>query len=298
MRKLTAMLCLAVMTSAASATVIVQDNYEVDSSANYFILNDGNAPSGTGTADGSVNFQFDYIAAGIPLAPRSTGGDRFGLRLTANDTDNGTGTVEEDHTTVFHNTAVTGETRRLRVDMYMNVDIGGSGTTEMAAVGVGSDGTDFNSIFTPIAGDGYFLSMTGDGGSSSDYRHFDQGTPVNSGDASYLNSTNTTNATGDTYQSIFPGGDFPGSPGNRWTTVDILVIGGEITYFLDGTPIIRTTAGDTSGYFSLSYADLFDSVASPFQAHYVVYDNLEVVPEPASMALLALGSLALVRRRR
>ena len=43
---------------------------------------------------------------------------------------------------------------------------------------------------------------------------------------------------------------------------------------------------------------LFDSVASPFQAHYVVYDNLEVVPEPASMALLALGSLALVRRRR
>jgi hypothetical protein len=292
MKKFAAFLSVALMASSAMATVIV-DNYEVDSSANYFIMDDSNATSGDGTADGSVNFQYDYVAAGIPLAPRSAPGDQYGLRMTANDT-----AGAADHISAFHNTATVGRTKRLLVDIYMNVDVAGSGTTEFAQVGVGSDGTDFNSIFTPVAGDGHFLAMTGDGGSSSDFRHFVEGTPVNSGDSSYLNSTNTTNATGDTYQSIFPGGDFPGSPGNRWTTLEIFIKDGLITYSLDGTPIIQAAAADSAGYFSLSYADVFSSVANPFQAHYVVYDNLEVIPEPASMALLAFGSLALLRRRR
>jgi hypothetical protein len=292
MKKLAAVLCVGLMASTASATLIV-DNFEADHSGNYTILDDSNAPSGDGTADSTYDFQYDYVAAGIPLAPHSTGGDHFGLRMTANDT-----AGAADHVSAFYNTPITGKTKLLQVDIYMNVTVGGSGTTEFSAVGVGSDATDFNSIFTPIAGDGYFLSMTGDGGSSSDFRHFINGTPVNSGDPSYLNSSNTTNATGDTYQSIFPGGDFPGSPGNRWTTLQILVQGGKITYSLDGTPIIQADAGDTSGHFSLSYSDVFASIASPFQGMFVVYDNLKVVPEPASMSLLAMGALALLRRRR
>ena len=40
------------------------------------------------------------------------------------------------------------------------------------------------------------MSMTGEGGSSSDYRHRLPSGLTNSGDDSYLNSTNTCNATG------------------------------------------------------------------------------------------------------
>ena len=175
-----------------------------------------------------------------------------------------------------------------------------SGTTEFTTVGVAGDGATYNSIFTPISGTGHFLSMTGEGGSSSDYRHFiEPGTPVNSGDASYLNDLNTTNATGDTYQAIFPGGDFPGSPGNRWTTLTIEVTPVNVTYLLDGTPIIQTPTLVSNGQVSLAYNDVFSSVASPAGSMFVVYDNLsvEVIPEPASLALMGLGGLMMLRRR-
>jgi hypothetical protein len=274
--------------SSASAAIIT-DNFEVPSGANYTVVNSG-AP------DSSIDFSYDYIAAGIPLAPNSAGGDTLGLRMTANDT-----VGVADHQTAFHNTVISATPGyRLSVDIYMGVE-GTGGTTEFATVGIGGDGSTFNSIFTPISGSGHFLSMTGDGGSSSDYRHFiPPGTPVNSGDPSYLNSTNTTNATGDTYQAIFPGGDFPGSPGNRWTTLTIEVLtGGSILYSLDGVGIIKTGQLDIDGQVSLAYNDVFGSVANPFQSMYVIYDNLDVsVPEPASLALLALGGVAMLRRRR
>ncbi|MCB9850349.1 MAG: PEP-CTERM sorting domain-containing protein [Phycisphaerales bacterium] len=299
MKKIAAGLCVALLASTASATIIT-DNFEVDSSANYTIRDDSNSPSGDGTADSTATFAYDYVAAGIPLAPRSTVGDVGGLRMTANDT-----AGQADHITAFHNTALSDptSTKRLLVDIYMGVT-GTSGTTELAHVGIGADGTDFNSIFTPIAGDGHFLAMTGEGGSSSDFRHFVEGTPVNSGDSSYLNNLHTTNATGDTYQEIFPSGswDFPGSPGNGWVTLEIFAAAGAVRYSLDSgsgmVPIIITPLQDDLGLVSLGYTDPFTSVAAPFQSMFVIYDNLEVTPEPASLSLLAFGAIAVMRRRR
>ncbi len=287
-----ALLSLAVSAQGA----IITDNFEVDSSGSYTIRDDSNGASADGTANSTVQFAFDYIAAGIGLAPNSTAGDTGGLRFTVNDSDG-----QADHITAFHNTSVTAPEYRLTVDVFMGVEAG-AGTTEHAHVGVAGSNSDFLSIFTPVIDNGHFLAFTGEGGSASDFRHSKPGSPaVPSGDASYLNSTNTTNATGDTYQAIFSPGngyaDFPGSPGNAWATLEIEVAGGNITYSFNGTPIIRDAYDGSAGdLVSLGYADLFTSIGP----HFVIYDNLSVqaVPEPGTAGLLGLAGLALAWRRR
>jgi hypothetical protein len=280
----TGVLAALLLVVAPAAANLIEDDFEVDSSASYTAVDDG-------TPDGSVTFAYDYVGAGIPLAPNSLPGTMGGLRLTANDT-----AGAADAITLFHNTQITGLTSySLFVDIYMGVT-GTSGTTEHAHIGVAGDGATFNQLFSPISGSGHYMAMTGDGGSSSDYRQFKPSVgPVNSGDASYLNDTNTTNNTGSTYQTLFP--DTNGSPTNLWTTMEIRIGGGLITYLLDGTPIIQDTVEVTDGFVSLGYGDLFTSVADPFQSQFVVYDNFRVVPEPTSLMLLSVGALALLRRR-
>jgi hypothetical protein len=292
MRRAAPFLICALAGLPASATDLIIDDFEVNSMANYTLVEQGGP-------DSSANFNFDYIAAGIPLAPRSMAGDTGGLRMTANDTLGAANAL-----TAFHNTRVTGlADYTLIVDVYLGVT-GSSGTTEHAHVGIGGDGVTPNQLFSPISGSGHFLAFDGDGGSASDYRHFKPSvTAVPSGDPSYLNSTNTTNSTGDTYQNLFPAPayQFAGSPGNAWTTLRIDVVGGvggTITYSFDGVPIIQDTLEVANGYISLGHGDLFTSIASPFQSQFVIYDNLQVIPAPGSAAvLLGLGGLALRRRR-
>ncbi|MEM6333726.1 MAG: PEP-CTERM sorting domain-containing protein [Planctomycetota bacterium] len=293
MFRTTSLIAACAATAAFSANAFIIDDFEVDSSANYTVVDTGSGtPLGDGSPDSAATFAFDYSTLGIPEAPNSAPGTFGGLRMQSNET--GTDANPSDPITAFHNTVINQVAYTVTVDIYMEVDPLASGTTEFANIGVGSDASEFNSIFLPIAGDGQFLAMTGDGGSSSDYRHFVEGTPVNTGDLSYLNSDNTTNATGDTYQAIFPGGDFPGSPGNRWTTLTIDVNAQLVTYSLDGVPIIQTLREDASGFVSLGYADVFSSVGP----HSVIYDNFSVIPEPASLALLAAGlGFAGLRRR-
>lgn len=276
-------------------TSLIEDDFDTDTSADYTVV---------GGDDGSIAFAYDYSADGIPSAPNS-GGSTLGVKITANDTTaNGPFGTATGATTVWNDTSVPYDWYRLSIDIYMAVT-GTGGTTEYSGAGVAGDGAAINTVFTPISGTGHFLSMTGEGGSGSDYRSATPGgnrTP--SGDPAYLNSTNTTNATGDTYVAIFPGAeyDFEGSPGNAWTTLTIDVTPGIITYSLDGTPIIQEPFDTSQGdQVSFSYADVFSSVANPFQSQFGVFDNLtvtEIIPEPASALLLGLASLGLVARRR
>ena len=294
MRSVLVCLCGGLLAGAATADII-SDSFEADSSGSYTIVQQGGP-------DATASFAYDYVAAGIPLAPRSTAGDRGGLRMTANDSLGVPNAI-----TAFHNTQITGlSSYSLLVDVYLGVT-GASGTTEHAHVGVAGDGVSPNQLFTPISGSGHYVAFDGEGGSSSDYRHFKPSvTAVPSGDASYLNSTNTTQSTGDTYLALFPSPTYTwaGSPGNAWTTLKIEFaggLGGTITYSLDGatgmTPIIQDVSEVLDGYVSLGHGDLFGSLASPFQSQFVIYDNLVVVPEPAALSLLCVGALALLRRR-
>lgn len=300
MRPIRALACaaapaIALLAPAHAGVLYISDDFEADSSADYTIVEQGGP-------DSTSSFAFDYIAAGIPLAPRSAPGDRRGLRFTANNSLGASNAV-----TAFHNTGILTDNYTVFVDVWLN-NQASEGTTEHAHIGVAGDGVTPNQLFSPISGSGHYLAFTGDGGSTSDYRHHLESIgPVPAGDLSYLNSTNSTNSSADTYQSLFPSPpyDIAGSPGNAWTTLRIDIvggIGGTITYSLDGatgmTPIIRDTVEVAQGKVSLGYADLFTSVASPAGSQFVIYDNLVVVPAPSASALALTGLVAFSRRRR
>ena len=144
---------------ALAQGVILSDDFETNTAADYTLVDDG-------SPDGSQTFAFDYVAAGIPLAPRSAPGDVGGLKLTVNDTAGST-----DAWTVYNNTPVAAERYKLTVDVWMNF-VGTSGTTEYAQVGVAGDGVSSNSILSPVSGSGAYLAFTGDGGSVTDYSWF------------------------------------------------------------------------------------------------------------------------------
>ncbi|MCP3919880.1 MAG: hypothetical protein GY711_30475 [bacterium] len=263
------------MAATSASAQIISDDFEVDSSADYTIVNDG-------TPDGTQSFAFDYIAAGIPLAPRSAPGDTGGLKLTVNDT---VGT--QDAHTLFHNTAVSVTHYKLTVDVWMNFVLGNTGTTEHAHVGVGGDGVTFNQLFSPISGSGAYIAFDGDGDSISDYRWYRACVNNPPGDtacttlpndhASYLG--HGSNNTGVFFQGLFtsPPATTPGSPGNIWTTLEIEVdnTAGVISFLFDGQLTFQGDfSGNFTGFTSLGIADVFTSLSQA--TNFTLYDNFLV----------------------
>jgi len=275
--------------TTASAQVVISDNFEVDTSANYTVVNDG-------TPDGTQTFAFDYVAAGIPLAPRSAVGDMGGLRLAAN-----TSLAAADAATVFHNTPVNALQYKLTVDVFMNF-VGTAGTTVHTHVGVGGNGTTFNQLFSPISGSGAFIAFTGDGGSGSDYRWFRDalnsppGDPANTtlpnSHPSYLgHGSNNVNPF---FSSLFPAppSTIVGSPGNIWTTLEIVVdnANGVISFYFDGQLTFQGLfAGEFDGLASLGLADTFASLSPP--SVFTVFDNFEVEVLPTGLTPTAIFGL-------
>jgi hypothetical protein len=273
--RLTTLVACAVLTNQAQAVTIIDDDLNTDTSGDYSLVSLG--------TDGTVTFEYDYSGIVGP-APRTTDASTKGIRFTANDT---LGTASAF--TLFHQTPVPANAR-VTVDLYLGVT-GTGGTTEYGSVGLGSTGNTPFTIYTPTAGDGTYLSTNGDGGSLSDWRYSrPRGTdpsasvPVNSNEPDYLfGGTDASHYTG-----VLPP---DGIAGNEWVTITVETNNGQTSAFINDTLIIQgPSIGDLDGpgtggiapggLASMSYADVFTSIASPFQSQFGIFDNflVETVP--------------------
>ncbi len=266
------------------------------------------------TADVAATFGYDYSADGIPEAPHSLGADdaTTGVKLEANLMDGAlTGF------TLYPTGKSFSGNYSLRFDAWMNwdTDAGFAGTTEFLGGGVGYDNV------TADVASGAQTITTGDGGSSNDWRAFKSppqffiaaadmaGGSRNGGDPYYANFLPAIAPPASQSQG---GTGVAGSPGFQWITWEFAVNGSNVDVTIekpngDRLPIVSMDCSDTSdgsggcstsGNISLFYADFFSSVSSRPDLTFGVIDNVEVVPEPATLSMMMLGFVGFLASRR
>lgn len=318
MRRITRLALAAALASAVptvcSAVPLFEDNFDTDSTANWAVnsAEGGNNP---------VDFHFDYSTVGIPSAPGS-GGTTRGLKLQANVSGG-----------VFSGVSVSPIDQSfpgdyiLRFNVWQNyngpLNGGGSGSTQVTGAGVGTAGT--SAQWAGGAYDSVFFGTSGDGGSSVDYRAYPDANAAAADSGVYAAGTDTTPDSRNNvhpYYAGFGGNAAPaaqlllypgqtgvtsvGSQGFEWHDVEIVKLGDTVTYSIDDTLIATvdisglTLGGDNIllNHFDINASSSADPLAS--ELLFGLIDNVQVtiVPEPAALSVLAIGGLAMVRRRR
>ncbi len=295
--------------AASAATVLYQDQ-----------LDDPNALGSTwgknaSSSDQVSTFGYNYAADGIPEAPNNLGGAATtGVKMEANLLSPGTG----EHFTLYPiGENFTGK-YQLRFDAWQNFEDNAGTSTEFMGGGIGYD-----NVTADIASGAQAIATT-EGGSSNDWRAFksppqffipdpDMAAGTHQGAdpyyADFLPSVAAPAA-----QGQVGGVSTAGSPGFQWITWEFNTDGNDVSVVIekpDGTRRLiveydRTDTSDgsagvnTDGNISLFFADFFSSVSPRPDLQFGIVDNVMVmtIPEPTSIALLGLGSIGLMLRRR
>jgi hypothetical protein len=304
----------------ASAQVLYLDNFDTDTSANWTI-------NARNPGDDRATFSFDYSTSFIPPAPGS-GGTTRGLKLEANLADGVfSGVSVSPNGQSFSGSYV------MRFHAWQNFNgpmpLGGNGSTQLTTAGVSTSGA--NAQWPGGTVDSVMVGVTGDGGSSIDYRAYVggpsfTGAPLTETSGAYAAGTGVgvRNNT-DPYYAPLGGGTPPadqrtafpqqtgsagaGAPAFAWREWVITVDNGTVTWSIDNrllATISPTTSPDpfsTDGNIFLGQSDINDASSSDPNDTFLLFgliDNLQVtvIPEPAGLPLLALGALACLRRRR
>ena len=265
------------------------------------------------STDDVATFGYDYSAMNIPPAPG--GSDTIALHLAANTVDGAGGGV-----TVFSDMTFSG-VHQLSFDVWGNVPGpapgGGSGSSEGFGGGIGHDQATIHRMFVPT-GSGAWLGMTTDGFSTRDYRMY-----KDAGEqwvASTQYDVPSNDSSDPVFAGISPSVDIstvnppedqtgwtdPGQPAFHWHHVVLTVLPdlgdyGWVIVQIDDLQlgvIGRAGSGfSIEGAVSLFHSDYYGSLANQYA--FSLYDNVVVTdtPEPTSLVLLALGGVALLRRR-
>ncbi len=288
---------------------LYEENFDVDNTANWTV-NDG------GTTDILADFFYDYSAIGVPSAG---GGTTTGLKMTANNVDG----VFGGFSVSPNGQSFTGD-YTVSFQMWQNyvgpLGAGGSGTTQLSMMGIGTAGN------VPVVpgnpNDSLMFGVTLDGGSSVDYRVYSSaattgyvdgdpifaaaGTGNRNGSHSYYAGFGGDSAPGDQV-TAFPGQTGVTDAGEiafAWRDVVIDVSGGIATWSIDGLVIATVDTGTVTlggsnilfGHHDTNNSSSSDPNDSLLNV--TLIDNIVVTPEPASLALLALGGVTMLRRRR
>ncbi len=321
-------LCCAALalTGKAYSQTVYSENFDLDATANWTVNNNGNGVN-------AANFFFDYSALGISAAPHSTGGSTIGLKLSANIS--GTGPASGVLPGLSVSPTGQGFTGNytLRFDWWHNwlgaasggigASAGGSGSTQLSTFGLLTSGTSANYAG---ASDSVFFAATGDGASAADFRAYSAAKQSGyaPSDAGITYAAGSQNNTASLYTTLFPAGatapaaqtaiastqsglTLAGTAGFRWHDVEITKMDNLITWTINGTLVATldatglTTGGDNI-LFGMADTSLgAGTPASLFsQLDFTLIDNVTVslIPEPSSLALVGLGGLALLARRR
>ncbi len=269
------------------------ENFDVDNSANW-VVNKGPNPDGS-----SADFFFDYSTMGIPAAPGS-GGTTRGLRLAANVTG-----------AVFSGLSVSPVGQNFAGDytlechMWLNyngpLNGGGTGSTQVTGLGIGTGGAVATWAGTGAAIDSVHFGMSGDGGSSADFRAYSSAATVSYQDGSpvYIAGTELTNRNADhPYYSIYGGQAAPaaqlalfasqtgvtdvGATGFAWRHVKVIKSGNFAIWIVDGRPLAfvdLTTVGLGGGNILFNHYDINATIATdPNQLLFGLIDNVRVSP--------------------
>ena len=309
MKKLALTLSILFCAPAAFGALYTQD-FEVDPTATWTI----NDP---GISDTASDFFFDYSTVGIPPAPNGSGGSR-GMKLQANLTGG-----------VFSGYSVSptgqdfGSSYRVTFDWWANFNGpfpgGGSGSTNLSTFGVGTAGT--SAQWPGGVQDSVWFGATGDGGSSVDWRAYSTAAGTGYPDGSPVFSAAGTGNRNNTHPYYAGFGNVPapaaqlalyaqqtgntavGSAGMAWHEVEIVKEAGLITWFVNGLQIAQvdeSTVSLAGGNIFFGHSDINATSSADPNAPALLFtliDNVVVIPEPATLALLALGGLALLRKR-
>ena len=284
------------------AVIVYEESFESDVSGDWMVNQNSD--------DSSVVFGYDYAIDGIPPAPGTVGGSTRGLKFTANE-----GIGEASHITASPIGQSFSGDYVLTFDLWLNfngpIPGGGAGSTEFAAAGIGTTGDHIQTA--DDASDGAWLLVTGDGGSSRDFRFFHDNVFFIEDSGVYVGGTQ--NNTDDYYASIFPGGktateaqqaDFaqqtgetvPGQVGFEWVPVQLSKVGETVTWSMKGTDIVVASQSDApfsdSGNIFLGYSDWFSSVSDNIDLSFGLFDNVKVyqLPENSEVELSLSISLS------
>lgn len=263
----------------------------IDSLANWTVA---------GQADTTATV-IDYSALGIAEAPNQVAGSAAttGVQFTAN-TSAGLGQAVNLLGAVNGGNAdLTLSTYQVQFDMYLSVAVPiPGGGTEQGLWGIGrTTGNALGRNNRATEGDGVWGWLaTENGYGTEDTAIFEGSTELadlgdtQPGETDPFNNAFTTNL------------GVNNTPANSWVTVTMTADNGLVEIWYNSVKFFSETVTSTDGDVMLGYEDPFGSISAGPADQFGIIDNVIIddaitIPEPASLVLLGLGSLAMLRRR-
>ncbi|MDB6122554.1 MAG: hypothetical protein JWQ71_1547 [Pedosphaera sp.] len=266
-----------------SETVLFQDNFDTDTTANWTAL----AAANDGVPDNSILFNFDYSGLQVPASPHGNG-STLGLFMTVNKNDSTPAAAALNAYPVGQNFS---GNYALRFDMWQNILPNSTITTEYVLAGLNHSGTKTNwwrsgGVPAGWTFDGVWYALETDGQASPNFVNYSSPTTAANNPTMLTAGTNSSGFT-----QIFksPPWTVAGSaavtsrattitaPLALWSEVELSQIGNIQTLRINNSTIMTYSNATpyTAGNIMLGYLDAFDS-AGDFNS-YAIFDNVRVV---------------------